>query len=249
MSYSSAFALLTINREQSGLNRGMRRFGDGDPYTPLTGWAKKDAREGDNSSISQHNKNILAEQLDKKTEEAYNRDMADKYGKDWQSKTDPEKHGTDPAFYQKRWNELSKEEKEKMMEKYSPHLSSAERSNKERANSAEKKAADRQAAKDAVRDYVAEQKAKREEAGGTWTNNDSANARREAEQRQRQGAGSAEEKTDDESEAKTESLGNNDAADPNTNATMQDVQNGDQATLAAAKAYTDQVVAGLNCGC
>jgi hypothetical protein len=182
-----------------------------------------------------------------KTEDAYNRDMADKYGDDWATVID----GTNPATYVPNWNELTDKEKEEMAEKYAPHLSSTERNQRQRAEKAEKKAKDRQDAKDAVRNYVAEQKAKMEKEGGTWTGADTAQAKRDFEKKQ--GGGGKDDdkdtKKDDESEAKTEALGNNEASDPNANATMQDVNAGDRATLEAAKAYTREQIALLDCGC
>lgn len=186
MNYGAAFDLLAIDQSGRGSpGRGGRRSGY--RYNPLTSWANKDM-EG-NSSIASRNRSIYNQQVEDKVREAYERDRRKENGKDWQSD----------------WSLMSKDDKNFLKDKYAPQLSSNERNTRDRSRENERK----EDAREAVRDYVAEQKAAGKDYDGDnrWTHADAEAARKEAKEKQKQKEGDddddKETKKDDESEADT----------------------------------------------
>lgn len=199
MGYSQIYNLLGIN------NRGGGFGGPGHsrsvPYNPYTGWANKDDRG--NSSIAQHNRQILNKQAEDKARQEYERDLKKQYGDNWQSKA--RAAGTD-------WNSLSRSEQGRRA--YEATLSSSERNARERNRREE--AMDN--AREALRDYVKQQEAKAKDAGETWNHDDAEKARKEFKDRQESGEG--EDVTDDETKANTQDKAAEKSTDGSTDNTL-----------------------------
>ncbi|MBN2785505.1 MAG: hypothetical protein JXR25_11835 [Pontiellaceae bacterium] len=137
----SLWSLLEVMQVGGGVGSGGgggRRGGA--PLSPLTSWANKDM-DG-NSSIARRNRSIFNEQMSDKTRDAYENDLHDRYGKDWEEQA--KNAGED-------WDSLTSDQQSDLQDQYRPDLSSHERNQLNRAREQA-----REDAREAVRDIAKE---------------------------------------------------------------------------------------------
>lgn len=204
---SRGLSLLDIHEQSLGVRGGRSMGGGGGGARNVQGFADK-SQLNENSSIGQHQRQILQQQVQEK-------------------RMDQAGHLYNKENGHDAWKGLSEKEKQQQLDKYDAEgkiKDPTQHSNDANRQAAGQKQAEKDAARQAMKDYVKEQEQKAEKAGKDWKHDDAEKARNEWKDKQEQAQkGNSEVKPEDQPHDYDKDLKPNegDPNDPNNQQTIE----------------------------